>query len=435
MLASLSTNPSDIRLLTELLDRRPSRQNQDPVQIAALMRLASVLATSPDDLMGRVAQVALELTGAQSAGISLLERDERLGPVFRWKTVKGLLQSQESRALPREASACAICLEAGTAVLIAPSVGDFPGQEDIPALTERLLVPVVTLEGVAVGALWVAMHDSSQGFTRQDACVCENLAVFVGAAVKSLMDAREARQAAAEQALQEERVENFILSLAHELRNPLGSIALAESVLRNRAKPGDELKPLDVIRAQLRRMSVMVEDLVELGKIRLGIMELRLDDCRVSDLLLASAQAVQAQAEAAGHRLVLHPSDPGLLIHADSAKMIQVLVNLLTNAIKYSPQGGVITLSATPDDRHIELHVADTGIGLSTDQLGRIFELYAQVDRKSLVAADGMGIGLALVQRVVELHHGTVRAASAGLGCGATFTVRIPREPTGTAVV
>ncbi|GEM_PF-6313165 len=435
MLASLSTNPRDIRLLTDLLDQRPSRQDQDQDQIAALMRLASVLATLPDELLGRVTQVAQELTGAQSAGVSLLERDERLGPVFRWKAVRGVLQSQDSRALPRESSACAICLDAGTAVLIGFPAPDMPGHEDIPPMTERLLVPVFTLEGVAVGALWVAMHDSRQGFTRQDARICENLAVFVGAAVKSLMDAREARQAAAEQALQEERVENFILSLAHELRNPLGSIALAESVLRNRAKPGDELKPLDVIRAQLRRMSVMVEDLVELGKIRLGLMELKLDDCRVSDLLLASAQAVQAQAEAAGHQLVLRPSEPGLLIHADSAKMIQVLVNLLTNAIKYTPEGGTITLSATQEDCDIELHVADTGIGLSADQLSRIFELYAQVDRKSVLAADGMGIGLALVQRVVELHRGTVRAASAGLGQGATFTVRIPREPTGAVGV
>ncbi|WP_311223601.1 MULTISPECIES: HAMP domain-containing sensor histidine kinase [unclassified Acidovorax] len=427
MHGSLSARYREVKVLTELLDQRPSREDQDAAQIATLMRLASMLSSSPEELLGRVAQVALDLTGGQTAGISLQDKDDQSNPVFRWAAVRGVLHALESRVLPREASPCAVCLDAGTAVLIGPTVLDAPGQDGFPAMTERLMVPVLTLHGIPVGTLWVGVHDNRRGFTRQDARICENLAVFVGAAVKSLMDAREARQVAAEQELQEKRVENFILSLAHELRNPLSSIALAESVLRARTGSNEQLRPLDVIRAQLRRMSVMVEELVELGKIRLGIVELNLDECRVSDLLLASAQAVQAQAEAAGHRFVLEPGVPGLRIKVDSAKMVQVLVNLLTNAIKYTPEGGTIQLAATQYEQHVELRVSDTGIGLSDDQLERIFELYAQVDRKSALAADGMGIGLALVQRVVELHHGEVKAVSAGLNQGTTFLIRIPK--------
>ncbi|HJX29189.1 MAG TPA: ATP-binding protein [Thermoanaerobaculia bacterium] len=223
------------------------------------------------------------------------------------------------------------------------------------------------------------------------------------------------------------RKDEFLAMLAHELRNPLAPIRNAVEVIRHLGLSDPQLDRMsDVIERQTRQLTRMVDDLLDVARISQGKIALRKEKI---DLLTIVGRAVETSRpliDAGGHRLsVALPADSPRL-EGDVSRLAQVLSNLLNNAAKYTEPGGNIWLTAEWQDGDILLRVKDDGIGIPTEVLPRVFELFAQADRGLDRAQGGLGIGLTLVKSIVEMHGGTVSAFSQGPGQGSEFSVRLP---------
>jgi PAS domain S-box-containing protein len=222
--------------------------------------------------------------------------------------------------------------------------------------------------------------------------------------------------------------DEFLATLAHELRNPLAPLRNSLHVLR--ARPGDPATAERVLGMMDRQVSVLVrlvDDLLEISRISRGKIVLHRERLALADAVQAAVETVRPLVEAAGHQLTVSlPADP-VWLDADRVRLAQVIANLLSNAAKYTPGGGAIALDVRLEDAMVELAVRDTGVGIPSEELERIFDLFVQVDQSRARAQGGLGIGLTLVRKLVELHGGLVTASSAGPGEGSTFTVRLPR--------
>jgi two-component system, sensor histidine kinase len=220
--------------------------------------------------------------------------------------------------------------------------------------------------------------------------------------------------------------DEFMAMLAHELRNPLSAISAALEVLQaggsNDAITG---RARAIISRQTRNLSRLVDDLLEVarvitGKVALAGLPLELGDA-------VHRCVVQLEPRAEERRIELEIAGGPHWIHGDPVRIEQILTNILSNAIKYSGAGGVIRLTLTAEDNETVLRVIDNGLGISPELLPQIFEPFVQGERTLDRSQGGLGVGLTLVRRLVELHGGTVQASSEGPGCGSTFTIRLPR--------
>ena len=223
------------------------------------------------------------------------------------------------------------------------------------------------------------------------------------------------------------RKDEFLAMLAHELRNPLAPIRNAAQIFRAKAPPTAELRwASDVIDRQIRQMTRLVDDLLDVSRISRGKIQLRKQLTELSAVVDSAVEASRPLMEKWGHELTVSvPAEP-ILLEADVTRLAQVLSNLLNNAAKYTDHGGRIRLSAERHGRHVLIRVKDTGIGIPPDMLRGIFDMFAQADRSLERSEGGLGIGLTLVQRLVEMHGGSVEARSDGPGTGSEFLVSLP---------
>lgn len=221
------------------------------------------------------------------------------------------------------------------------------------------------------------------------------------------------------------RKDEFLATLAHELRNPLAPIRAAAHVIKVLNLPDPRLaKAQGMIERQVTHISRLVDELMELSRVTLGRIELQLRNESLAAILASVADAVQPSIDSAGHELVVELPDEPLVIRADAVRLSQAISNVLENAVKYTPRGGRVTLRAWREGELAVIVVEDTGIGIPPEMLGRVFDMFVQGDRTS--QRGGLGIGLALTRKLVELHRGTISAASAGSDQGTRFTLRIP---------
>jgi PAS domain S-box-containing protein len=265
-----------------------------------------------------------------------------------------------------------------------------------------------------------------------------------GAATQSLgvvFDVTEARRADAErrgraEALREadRRKDEFLATLAHELRNPLAPIRYAVRLVRPDAPAAALEQARATIERQSTHMARLLDDLLDVSRITRGAIELKRE---VLDLGRAVADAVEVARPMIArvpHRLLFTAPERPVCVDADPTRLAQVVANLLENAAKYTEPGGVIAVTVAEDGAHAVVSVKDTGIGLAPGMRARVFELFSQVHQSLVSPRGGLGIGLAIVRRLVELHGGTVEVLSEGLGHGSEFVVRLPRVDAPAAV-
>ncbi len=236
-------------------------------------------------------------------------------------------------------------------------------------------------------------------------------------------------QSEAEQALKkaDQRKDEFLATLAHELRNPLAPIRNASELLARVTGLAPNIeRALTIIDRQSRHLARLVDDLLEVSRITQG--KVRLSKKRVSlvDCLTDALHAVEAALKHAGHEVSVHLGDEPLYADADATRIVQCFVNLLNNAIKFTPHGGVIEVRAGRSRGRAQVTISDSGVGIAPEHIKDIFGLFAQVTPALERSHGGLGIGLALVKGFVELHDGSVSAASKGLSQGSTFTVDLP---------
>jgi signal transduction histidine kinase/ActR/RegA family two-component response regulator len=229
------------------------------------------------------------------------------------------------------------------------------------------------------------------------------------------------------------RKDEFLAILAHELRNPLAPISNSLHLLRLTSQHDPTTRRVgEMMERQVDLMVRLVDDLLEVSRITRGAISLRREVVEVAAVVRRAVEANRALIEAAGHRLVLDiPSEP-ILVDADPVRLDQVIANLLSNAAKYTDPGGRIRLSVRCDGNEVAIAVRDTGMGIAPEKLGKVFDLFMQVEPHGQRAQGGLGIGLTLVKRLVELHGGRVEAHSEGTGRGSEFVIRLPIAVTAT---
>ena len=219
----------------------------------------------------------------------------------------------------------------------------------------------------------------------------------------------------------------FLSTLSHELRNPLAPLSNALQLIRMTSPDTPALQyPIKLIERQVDFIRRLVEDLLDTTRINAGKIALELEPTEIKDVLANAIEVTQPLIDQRGHRLTQHLLSSPIVVKADADRLQQVFVNLLTNAAKYTPEGGQIEVRATLEQTEGIVHVVDTGIGIPKEMQPHIFDLFTQVASSSDRADGGLGIGLSLVKNLVEMHGGSVQVRSEGPGKGSQFSVRLP---------
>ncbi len=271
-----------------------------------------------------------------------------------------------------------------------------------------------------LGVLGFVKADTGRPYNADDLRAAEDLADRASIAIENANLLAALQEAG-------RRKDEFLAMLAHELRNPLAPIRNAIQILRAKGPPIPALQwARDIIERQLQQLTRLVDDLLDVSRITRGKVELRKERMPLAKVVSTAVESSRPLIDKWDHELtVTLPHEP-IYLEADPTRLAQVLLNLLNNAAKYTEQGGHIWLTGEQQGNQVLIRVKDTGIGIPPEMLPHIFEMFAQVDSSLERAQGGLGIGLTLVQRLVEMHGGTVEAFSSGPGMGSEFVVRLP---------
>jgi signal transduction histidine kinase len=229
------------------------------------------------------------------------------------------------------------------------------------------------------------------------------------------------------------RKDEFLATLAHELRNPLAPIRNGLDILRASPTPANAEEIRDMMDRQLSHLVRLVDDLLDVARVSKGKIELRKARIALSEVVKTAVDASNPLINAGRHELRLDLPDDPVWLDADLTRLSQVVSNLLNNAAKYTLEGGVIVLSARHEGGDVLINVSDNGVGIPADMLPRVFDLFTQVRDNLDRSHGGLGIGLALVKQLVEMHGGAIVAESPGPGKGSTFRVRLPAAQSASA--
>jgi len=224
------------------------------------------------------------------------------------------------------------------------------------------------------------------------------------------------------------RKDDFFATLLHELRNPLAPIANALELLgRHSADVQIVTRSRGIIQRQLRQLTRLVDDLLDVSRLERGNFELQSATIDVADVVATAVEAARPLIEVRKHHLASSLPRGIYMVRADAVRLGQVLTNLLINAAKYTEPGGYISVRGEQREKHVLVHVRDSGVGIAREQLAHIFELFAQPGTSHAARMGGLGVGLAVARQLIELHGGTISAWSEGPGCGSEFTICLPR--------
>ena len=408
-------------LHTDALSDRTSRPPDFAKENKSLVRLAQVLSTHPDHILQELVDTVLELCGTGSAGMSILDSETGGDPnLFRWRAVAGQFAGLANTTLPRNFSPCGMVIDSGQAQLMSDPARFYPYVDQIsPACREVLLTPFF-LDGEPVGTIWAVIHEAGAHFDAEDARVLRSVATFASAAYKTLK---------ALDGLKESNrfKDDFIATIAHELRNPLSPISSAADVLALGPFEDRVKQTAALIKRQVAQMTRLIDDLLDVSRVRLGLLAINPVAVRIGDVVKMALEASQVAAQPASHHIDLQIADENMTVRADPLRLRQVLENLINNAVKYSDPGSSVTISTRRESRMALIEVRDEGLGIPGDQIDSVFDLFAQAGQAGTERSrGGLGIGLHLAQQIITAHHGSIHAASEGLGRGSTFTILLP---------
>ena len=280
----------------------------------------------------------------------------------------------------------------------------------------------LSAHGRVLGAITLVSAESGRRYGPADLALAVELARRAALAVDNARLFRDLQEA-------DRRKDDFLAMLAHELRNPLAPIRNAAQVLKLAGPHRPELMQVrDIIERQVAHLARLVDDLLDVSRISRGKILLRRERLDLAPLVRTAAEDQRPLLEGAGLKLLVETTEAPLWVMGDPTRLVQMVGNLLNNAGKFTDAGGLVAvrLAAGADGRDAVLTVGDSGIGMEADILNRLFEPFHQADQSLERSRGGLGLGLALVKGLAELHGGGVRAASAGPGRGSEFTVALP---------
>ncbi|HYW58346.1 MAG TPA: ATP-binding protein [Polaromonas sp.] len=298
-------------------------------------------------------------------------------------------------------------------------LGEDGGARMFKAIGIRAVVCTALVKEGRLVALMAVHQATPRQWTAAEISVIEDVVDRCWAHIERVRDSAMLHE-------QDRRKDEFLATLAHELRNPLAPIKYAVAVMRKGAAGADGARAHEVIDRQVSHMARLIDDLLDLSRINRGLIQLKLQPVLVADLVRQGLVTATPAIDAARHHLEVQVADEDLWLNADPARMVQVIGNLLTNAAKYTPDGGQIRLTARREGREALISVADNGIGVPQEQQGQLFKMFTQLPHTAERTQGGLGIGLALVRTLMEMHGGRVAMSSAGLDEGSTFTLHVP---------
>jgi signal transduction histidine kinase len=443
--------PLETILCTGELQARPSRPPDHEAENRALRTLVQALAASPRSILQTLALTALKELRAGSAGVSLLAP---AGRRFCVVAAAGEWSRYAGGSASHSCSPSGDVIEHNRPLAFAHWERRYPYLAELTPLVEEGLTVPFHVDGKAVGTVWALSHDERR-FDAEDLRLLESLGRFASAAYQAveslkaleqrravmnlLEDAVQARQQAesanrklqqSEEALREadRRKDEFLALLGHELRNPMSPITTASELL-SRMRGDDERAQVAVgiIKRQAAQLTRLVDDLLDVGRITQGRIQLDLRPLDLASVVAQAVETVEPLIRKKQQEVLITKSHEALYVRGDLARLVQCVVNILTNAGKYSEPRGQIRLRTRAQGSEAVIEVSDDGAGISPELLPRVFEIFVQGDRTLDRAQGGLGIGLSVTRRLIEMHAGQVGATSPGLGFGSTFEVRLPR--------
>jgi signal transduction histidine kinase/ActR/RegA family two-component response regulator len=436
---------------SELTSRRGAEaaQRDETRLLEVLNQTAHLLGSTLDlrTLVQRITDVTTQLSGARVGAFFYNATDQ--GDAYQLYALSGAPREAFDRLNQRRAALFGPLFRGELPVrcddvITDPRFGTMPmedgGSDGSLTMRSCLAVPVVSRSGAVHGALLLG-HPDVGVFTEPSERLAVGIAAQAGTAIdnarifesaqrtaedrKALLESERAARNTAERT--SDIKDEFLATLSHELRTPLNAILGWSKILRNNSKNAEDMtRGLEAIERNARAQTQLIDDLLDMSRITSGKLRLDLQPIRPADVITQAVDTVKTAADAKEIRLerVLDPSiEP---MSGDPVRLQQVVWNLLSNAIKFTPQGGRVRVTLEPVDSHVEISVEDTGCGIRPEFLPHLFERFRQADSTTTRQHGGLGLGLSIVKTLVELHGGSVRARSEGVGQGTTITVQLP---------
>jgi PAS domain S-box-containing protein len=404
----------------ELLHREQLRLRETETLLAVSRALSSTL--DPTETMRRVSrEIALAL-GADMVGAYLADATRtRLSPVAGYRVPRDMLDDFRRIPIPMKNHPA---IEEAWTHRRAVWTDDMPGDRRVdPEILRQfphqsdLFVPI-RIKDQPVGGFFVIWWTARRSFTDWEVRLMQGISDLAGI---FLENAQLYRQTSEDSRAKDE----FLATLSHELRNPLGAIANAAAALDRRAAGEEAAARLrQIIHRQTRHLTRLVDDLLDVARAAAGKIALHMQPLDLSEVAASCVGSLRASGRAEALRVSFRAQS--VTVNVDATRLAQIITNMLDNAVKFTPPGGAIDVDVVREGQKAVLRVRDTGAGIEPEMLPRIFELFAQAQQPMDRSVGGLGIGLTLSRRLVEMHEGTITAASDGPGRGAEFTVRLP---------
>jgi PAS domain S-box-containing protein len=403
------------------------REQSRMLQEVAAAGLTIHSAGSLDSVLRVIAEEARRVLGAHRAVSSLTSGEECVQVTSAVATSEAFQRWREHGIPPAVEAACGVVCRNNKPMRLTraeleahPAWRDAGGaRDDYPPLRGWLAAPLVSRGGKNLGLIRLSDKDGGD-FSESDESILVQLASIASVAIENARLNGELRE-------QDRRKDEFLALLAHELRNPLAPLRNGLQVIRLAENDPKALaQTRGMMERQLGHMVRLIDDLLDVSRVSRNKMELRRSRLLLADVVSSAVETARPAIAEAGHELTVSlPREP-VYLDADLTRLAQVFGNLLSNSAKYTPRGGHIWLSAEGRGEEVVVSVRDDGIGIPPESLVSIFDMFSQVDRSIERSTGGLGIGLALVKGLVEMHGGTVTAESPGVGRGSIFTVRLP---------
>ncbi len=437
----------------ELLETKEALEEETRI-LELLNRTGSLLASQLDlqSLVQTVTDAATSLSGAQFGAFFYTQRDAE-GGVFTLYTLSGApREAFEKFGQPRATPIFAPTFHGEGVIRLAdvredPRYGQMSPHHGMPPghlpVCSYLAVPVISRSGETLGALFFG-HSDRGVFTERAERLVVGVAAQAAIAIDNARLFEEARRAADERSrlLEAERAaraevervglmkDEFLATLSHELRTPLNAVLGWSDILRAKAPEGSELRRgLETIGRNARAQAQLIEDLLDMNRIVSGKIRLDVQRTDLPTIVTAAIEAVRPSVDARSVRLRSTIDPNAGPVFGDPSRLQQIVWNLLTNAVKFTPKGGRIDVLVERVNSHVEITVHDSGVGITAEFLPHVFERFRQADSSTTRRYGGLGLGLAIVRQLVELHGGSVVATSPGEGQGSSFVVSLPLRP------
>ncbi|HTU67617.1 MAG TPA: ATP-binding protein [Steroidobacteraceae bacterium] len=428
---------SVVRDITER-KRIEAAQSADLHDMALLRDLAArtIAAGDADKLFAEILDAAIKILRADAGTIQLLNEATQ---ELEFAATRGFSAATVARFRYVDASSgspCGVALSTGQRSF---TVFDVPAAQDPDGSLRAHLVdgihsgqstPLISRTGRLLG-MFSTHWKTRRALEERETRFLDLLGRQAADLIERLQNDHALRQRESDLRDADKRKDEFIAMLAHELRNPLVPIRTGIELLKKAASnPGvvDSVQPM--MERQIAHMVRLIDDLLDVARITAGKIDLKRAPSGLAAIVTAAVDANRKAIDAAGLRLDVQLPVPDVVIDADATRLSQVLSNLLHNATKFTPAGGTVTVSArrsgTGADARLELRVADSGVGISAEQMPKVFDLFAQSGARLHAHETGLGIGLAIARKLIELHGGTIDARSAGRDRGTEFTITLP---------